>query len=50
MLFRIISKFLVLLLVSGLFSSKRLQNCLEVDSLIKQRISEDQYDKAYVVA
>ncbi len=50
MLFRIISKFLVLLLVSGLFSSKRLQNCLEVDSKIKQLISEDQYEGAYVVA
>ena len=49
MILRIVSKILILLLISGLFS-KRLQNCFEVDSVIKLRITQDDNLSAYQVA
>ena len=49
MILRIVSKILILLLISSAFS-KRLQNCFEVDSVIKLRISQNDNLSAFQVA
>ena len=50
MFLRFFCKFLILLFISGIFSSRKRLNCSEVDSLINLKYQSKDYESALVIA
>ena len=50
MILRLISKFLIILFISGLFPSRKKLNCVQVDSLIKLKYTSKDYESALTIA